>query len=449
MNNVRYDRLITSLPINPVPGGYAQAVIVSLKNGRFLFAEVMLSNLIERAVHSLQLSPGSFIFVIDSEGTLLFNSSKEITKDDVLKLRYVNTFTDYSLKDRVYRIKGFSLESPSSICENLRGINFLIGVDYSQMLAGINAGLRWGFFLTGGFGTLVGLILVLLGFYLKNKTGIILKRTEEIALGDFDKEIAIRFPNEFQNIAHNINELSRRLRILTQEKVKSAKLSAIGRFAAHMVHDLRNPLYGISLIVSELKKLIRPDDPKVRYYNELISGIERLGEIIDHIAEHGKIYEPRLEMVDLNRLIKETITEFTESYKCEIDFQSRDIGFLNLDPGQWRRVFLNLFKNSYDAKKEDCRIMIRIYTREMALHKDLPQSVIIEVSDFSGGIDPSVMKNLFEPFTTTKRKGLGLGLSFVKEIVEVHNGRIDIENNPGIGVKFIITLPANISNENR
>lgn len=425
----------------PIPGGYAQRILLSLGMNRFLLADINIDNIISNSVVLSYLSAGAFLLVFTGND-LIFNSSKEIGSDEIINLKEGIKSGDYKIGTKNYRIKEFAIDSLPTFFENLEPIKFIIGIDYTNMLGGINAGLNRGLFLITFFGILIGLIFILTGMYIKNETDIILKRTDEIATGEFDKRISVRFPLEFCQIAHNINELSIKLKNLTGDKVKSAKLSAIGRFAAHLVHDLRSPVYGLSLIVYELKKRINKDDPKLRYFDEIVEGIKKLGEIIDKIAEHGKIYEPQKGDVDLNRLIKEIADSFSKEFPCKITTQFADIGIIQIDPNQWRRVFLNLLQNAYEAKREDCQIMIKTY--RLAGHP----SVVIEIADKSGGIPQEMIDNIFEPFVTTKKKGIGLGLSYVKEIVEVHNGEIAVENSPGIGVKFIITLPVDIANGN-
>jgi len=465
---VRYqnDTLIIPKGLVPVPGGFAQRVFLKLNDNKFLLVDISFYKILTDAVKNSNLSSGSFIAVLDTSDAILYNSAMEISNAEIKEIRKDNLIGDYKIKDKTYRIRNFRLDTLPEMCKSLKSLYCIIGIDYTDMLTGIRAGLGRGLLLTSIFTAFICVVLFFAGAYLRNKTGIILKRTDEIAQGNFDKEISIRFPNEFNRIAQNINQLSIKLKTLTSERIKSAKLSAIGKFAAHMVHDLRNPVYGISLIAYELKNKFLPDDPRGRYFNEIVNGIKKLGEIIDRIAEHGKIYEPNPKEVDLDKLIKETIDDFKKVNPCEIDFIPGNVGIVCIDPDQWRRVFLNLFQNSYEAKKEDCKIVIRTGTnisfplqggdKESALNlfqgaddelcapqRQFPRpSVFIEISDQSGGIPEHILPSLFEPFATTKKKGLGLGLSFVKEIVEVHNGEIKVENQPGVGVKFTIIIPA-------
>jgi signal transduction histidine kinase len=454
VDEYKNDTIIIPEGLVPIPGGYAQRTFLRLNDNKLLLADISFAKIFASAIKNLNLSSGSFISVLDESDALLYNSAQELSGDAIKEIRKDNLSGDYNFKDRTYRIKNFSLDTLPEICKSFKGLNFIVGIDYTDMLSGIRAGLGRGLLLTTFFTAFICVVFIFAGAYLRNKTGVILKRTDEIAQGDFDKEISVHFPSEFNRIAQNINQLSVKLKTLTSERIKSAKLSAIGRFAAHMVHDLRNPVYGISLLAYELKNTFSPDDPRGRYFNEIVNGIKKLGEIIDRIAEHGKIYEPNPREVEIDKLIKETVDEFKKVNPCEIDFLPGNVGIVRIDPDQWRRVFLNLFQNSYEAKKEDCRITIKTYrqnvggasspdTLRIPPGQHLCPSVIIEISDQSGGIPEHILPNIFEPFTTTKKKGLGLGLSFVKEIVEVHNGEIRLENNPGVGVKFIIIIPTN------
>ncbi|MCX7995557.1 MAG: ATP-binding protein [candidate division WOR-3 bacterium] len=437
------DTLLIPLQLLPNRAGFIQRIILTLDKRQFLLADVNLHKLVKNSAEKTNFPVNSFLLVFDNHGKLLYNNADFLASEETRRIKgQQNQVVDYIAQNRTFRIQKFEIDSLSTICRNLEKVYFAIGIDYTAMLAGIKAGLSQGLLLTTCFGIIVGMLFLFTGFYLKNNTEKILSRTREMAVGEFEKEISIPFPLEFQEIARNINELSHKLKMLTEEKIKSAKLSAIGRFAAHMVHDLRNPVYGLSLLASELKKLTRKDDPLNRYFNEIVSGIERLGEIIEKIADHGRIYEPKKERVEIEKLIGDVAQEFKKSNPCRIDLQFGNAGFVMIDPAQWRRVFLNLFQNSYEAKKEDCQITIRVNPCQHS-----HSSVCIEISDKSGGIPENILYNIFEPFTTTKKKGLGLGLSFVKEIVEVHDGEIRVENNPGVGVKFIITVPSISQNE--
>lgn len=425
---------LTFIPLNllPVPDGYIQRTLMHLNDKRFLLADINISSIISNAIKKSIVSYGALILVYGKDRTT-FYKNEEVSNEEIFQLASLTKAKDYELKDKVYRVKQFAIDSLPVVCNKAGNLGVILGIEYSGMLQGIRTGVQRGLLLTTIFAGLIGFIFVFIGIYLKNSTDRIIKRTEEISSGDFDGKISISLPYEFSMLSQNINRLSLELKRLTSERIQSAKLAAIGKFAAHLVHDLRSPVYGISLLTNELKKIISPEQPFYRYFQEISSGIERLGQIIDKIADHSKIYEPRLEDVEINRLIKETAEEFLRTFPCKIDFLFGNVGLIKIDPGQWRRVFRNLFQNSFEARKEDCQITIKTSLLE--------SSVVIEISDQSGGINPEFVENIFEPFFTTKKKGHGLGLSYVKEVIEAHRGSIDLENQPGRGLKFIITIP--------
>jgi two-component system sensor kinase FixL len=110
----------------------------------------------------------------------------------------------------------------------------------------------------------------------------------------------------------------------------------------------------------------------------------------------------------------------------------------NGDNAQLQQVMLNLVLNAFDAMKDtpEGRRMVVVRTRQLD-----DASIRVEVSDTGTGISPDRLANVFEPFRSSKREGLGLGLSISRSIVEAHKGRIWAENNPDCGATFYFTLP--------
>ena len=121
--------------------------------------------------------------------------------------------------------------------------------------------------------------------------------------------------------------------------------------------------------------------------------------------------------------------------KIEKDI-SRDLPLLKFDPMQIRQVFLNLFINSAEAMIGGGTLSVNIHYKDGC--------VIAQVIDTGGGIEKSHIEKLFEPFFSTKVKGVGLGLAIAKEIIENHKGMIDIESRLGHGTTFIIRMPVGI-----
>ena len=413
----------SSLGLVVVPDGYAERVLLPLPEKRFLLADIRLADLFTIVSQECPAPGKTLLLVYGDDGTLLYRPHEVLDKETAAPLKDLTRTSDFRIGQELYRVGAYRRD----------GFRIVIGIEYSDMLKGIQTGLGRGLLFTILLTVLSAILFLWAGSQLKRATDVVVKRTGEIASGNFEKKIAIPYPEEFNQLASNINDLSLRLKTLTSEQVQSAKLTAIGKFAAHLVHDLRSPVYGISLLTNELKKIIAPSDPLYRYFQEIALGIERLGLVVDRIADHSRIYEPAVVEMNLNALIRDTINEFSQSMACRFTTDLGELPHLKLDPQQWRRVFLNLFQNSYEAKKEDCEIAVAARRKE--------EEVVIEVRDRSGGLDHKIAESLFEPFVSTKKKGVGLGLSYVKEIAEAHHGRISLENRPGEGVKFTIVIP--------
>ena len=108
------------------------------------------------------------------------------------------------------------------------------------------------------------------------------------------------------------------------------------------------------------------------------------------------------------------------------------------DYHQLKQVFSNLIHNAYQAMKGQGMLSLRLHS----ISKNGASYVRVEVEDTGGGIDPENLHNIFNPFYSTKDSSLGLGLPIVHKIITSHRGQIEVDNQPGKGVNFIITLPA-------
>jgi signal transduction histidine kinase len=108
------------------------------------------------------------------------------------------------------------------------------------------------------------------------------------------------------------------------------------------------------------------------------------------------------------------------------------------DNQQLKQAFFNLVSNSLHAMNGEGRLSLRI----RPISKNGSSFIQVEVEDTGSGIDPENLDNIFNPFYSTKESGLGLGLPFVYKIITSHRGLIEVDNHPGQGVTFIITLPA-------
>lgn len=121
---------------------------------------------------------------------------------------------------------------------------------------------------------------------------------------------------------------------------------------------------------------------------------------------------------------------------------ARSLDHVLVDRVQIQQVFLNLLRNAMESMQDSPRRELTVSTAPV------PEDLIaVRVSDTGSGIDPNVMEKLFQPFVTTKKQGMGVGLSICRTIVEAHGGEISVEANPGGGTTFCVTLPGVYSEE--
>ena len=227
----------------------------------------------------------------------------------------------------------------------------------------------------------------------------------------------------------------------TRRRLREAQvLGALGTAAVKIIHDLANPLNNISTTIQLLERYLSQNRER-----DLIAGVahdlneenRRVHKLIDELRQFTRPLELNLEPVNLTKMLLQVIHEVNmaakDSQSIEIDPKlSEELPMLSADPEKLTRVFLNLCKNAFEAMPQGGRLTIRGYARE--------KNIVVEIQDTGGGI-PSSM-NVFEPFTSSKAKGWGLGLSIVRQIILAHGGMIDYVSEQGQGTTFMIRLPA-------
>jgi signal transduction histidine kinase len=230
------------------------------------------------------------------------------------------------------------------------------------------------------------------------------------------------------------------------EKVKQAALEhdnlvTVGKLAASVAHEIRNPLTSVRGFV----QLLRPyliDIGKEEYADIAISELDRANDIIYEFLNASKPSKPAVERVLLNDIIDEVLL-LSESESilnnCQLNYAKPNIAFLiYADAKQLKQVLLNLIKNAMDAIVESAKQSAGIISIEVI---NFQHYVEIVVADNGIGIPEENMVKLFTPFFTTKEKGTGVGLAVCKRIIAEHKGSITVESRYGEGTKFKVVLP--------
>jgi len=234
-------------------------------------------------------------------------------------------------------------------------------------------------------------------------------------------------------MVEDITELKR----MQQQLLKSERLAAIGEIAAMVGHDLRNPLTGIRGAAYFLKmKLGSKLDRKSREMLYLIENdVEYSNKIVNDLLDYSKQIRLQRSTVDIKSLVSEVLSKTGVPKRVQIVNSTRKTHKASLDADQMKRIFKNLIKNAFDAMPNGGTLTIK---SEKA--KDF---IKIFVQDTGEGISRQNLSKMFMPLFTTKAKGVGMGLSICKRLVEAHGGTITVESEEGKGTCFTITVPIN------
>ncbi|RVT57220.1 ATP-binding protein [Niallia taxi] len=250
-----------------------------------------------------------------------------------------------------------------------------------------------------------------------------------------DVEImATPYQHERKIVSHVIIRDITEKKVIQKKIMQSEKLSLIGELASGIVHEIRNPLTSIKGFI----QLLKIDFPKNIYADIVLSELEQIEQITNELLYLSKPKETIFESEDLIQIVEETVNLFgTQAFKnnIEILFDKRDCEGINVlgDRSQLKQVFLNLIKNAIESMAENGKIHI-------SAEKDVKQ-VHISIKDSGIGIPRNQIKKIGQSFFTNKAEGTGLGLMVTYNIIESHNGKIEVDSEVGIGTVFTVKLP--------
>jgi len=244
-----------------------------------------------------------------------------------------------------------------------------------------------------------------------------------------------------------IHDLTRQ-KSLQQKILQSERLAIIGKMAAKVAHEVRNPLSSISLNAELLEEEIC-NGKDLDYgeahslLNAIIREIDRVSSLTDEYLQFSRLPESQLVVGDINYLVREALnffeTEFEQKHiKIEAVGLNRKLS-VPVDSAQLRRVLMNIIRNAMESMDGGGRL--KIWTKKSK------QVATLGIQDTGAGIPAEMVDNIFNPFFTTKDFGTGLGLAISQQIVQEHKGRIYCESEVGQGTTFMIELPTKEKDE--
>jgi len=248
-------------------------------------------------------------------------------------------------------------------------------------------------------------------------------------------------------LEHRVEQKTSELQKTQQQMLQVERMIAIGKMSAVVAHEINNPLAGILTYAKLIKKWIDrgiKNDEQKREAMESLDLIanesKRCGELLQNLLSFSRTAPMNLSLSDLNGVVARTVR--LAEHKAEISGVllqvdlDRNLPPLHCDAAQIEQVALALVINAIDAMPHGGNLWISTRT--------VPEEKIeLLVRDDGVGIPPEILPHIFDPFTTTKEvgKGVGLGLAVSKGIVERHGGRIEVSSELGVGTTFRVILP--------
>lgn len=272
--------------------------------------------------------------------------------------------------------------------------------------------------------------------------------TVNIARGDFSHKIEIDTQDEIGNLAKNFNQMSHQLQLAKEREaeaqkklIQAEKLASIGRIAAGIAHEIRNPLTSVKLNIQKVLESDKLEGLEMDHLEISQEGIGHIENFIKELLNFTRVSTLNCDRFSVVQIIDESVKMISESLeqkrvRLERDFQA-NLPEVYVDADKLRQVFLNILRNAHEAVDDGGEIVLSLSHQDDSKGK----KIRIEISDNGGGIPEKDWETIFEPFYTTKSSGIGLGLANARKIVEQHKGSIRVKKKEGKGACFEILIP--------
>ncbi len=241
----------------------------------------------------------------------------------------------------------------------------------------------------------------------------------------------------YQGLMRDITEAKR----LRRQLIQAERLTAMGKMASQLAHELNNPIYGITNCLELIKEVVPEGHERRRFLDLAREECRRVSGLLRKMLNFFRPDDEKKEQTDINKLIDEILLFYGKQFKdrgieTSTDFDP-DLPWIMAVSNHMKQVFINMIMNAVSAMPDGGEL--RVATKYAAKHREI--AVVIE--DTGVGIPPENIDKIFDAFFTTKNevKGVGLGLSICYGLVGEHGGTIDVDSNEGKGATFVIRLP--------
>jgi two-component system sensor kinase FixL len=264
----------------------------------------------------------------------------------------------------------------------------------------------------------------------------------ELAVGEFASPNGNFFTGFVRDLTDR-QDAERRIEDLQTELLHASRLSVMGQMASTMAHELNQPLTAVTNYLEAGRHLISsgvaPGERIAELMEKAVAQAQRAGEVIRQLRQFVSKGGTERHTQNLNQLVEEALAlglvgarQLGVRVALALD---HDLPSVVVDPVQIQQVILNLVRNAVEAMEAVDRRELMVATRVSG------DEIEVTVADTGTGIAPELADRLFQPFVTTKKSGMGLGLSICREIIEAHHGHLTAAARRGGGTVFRLTLP--------
>ncbi|MEN8193307.1 MAG: ATP-binding protein [Bacteroidota bacterium] len=291
------------------------------------------------------------------------------------------------------------------------------------------------------FGTysLAIILIILLSTLLANQISSpiekLTKATKSVGSGDLDIQLQSSSKGEIKELIDGFNRMVRELKKNQVELAEVERESAWKEMAKQVAHEIKNPLTPMKLAVQHLISTYKDKSNKFdeifnKVTSTLITQIENLTNIASEFSSFAKMPSIKLDDLDLVALVKETVDLFIDE-QCKVELKADlNEATIRSDREQFQRMIINLIRNSIQADASNVVITIELSEGD----------IMIRVKDDGHGITDEILNKIFDENYTTKKEGMGLGLSLAKRFLDITNGIIYISETSPKGTEIIIKI---------
>lgn len=270
--------------------------------------------------------------------------------------------------------------------------------------------------------------------------GRVTERARAVARGDLTPQKPEGTGDEIGHLSAAFEGMVAAVAQAQDRALSNERLAAIGKMAAHVTHEIRNPLSSIGLNLELLDEEVGREDRREEA-RSLLRSVAREVERLEHLSEEylrvARLPSPRMEADDLAAALGEIVgfaRPEAERGACTVTLTIEPrLPTALFDEAQLRQAMLNLLRNAREAMPQGGAIDVRAFAQGM--------SVVLEIADRGGGIPGEIRDRVFDPFFSTKGEGTGLGLAITRHIVEAHGGTLTCAEREGGGTVFRLALP--------